>query len=447
MESVDPADMSDALFVEFVKTNLVPILLTLHDISSKRRRQARLILRRVCERSNSSHQLQEFLVSATVACLAGASDTIKAGVIESLGLFAYLMEECEELKDRFVGIVLLLEVSSPQIARSLLKFVRLSIQGCANPETVQQCFGFFIKSILSSEMARSACRVRVRTLIEKLGKKFGWNDLEKKLPEEHMKLFRYTRRMYNRRVRKAVARDSKEDMLDSDSDDSDNEDQGPQFDEKKKTTQIVMIEGGENPVDLLSNQVQFARKRVTPSSSTNLVKLSSDGRIVVEDEETPTETNAKKTVSLSDLAELRDKFNALKKAKVAEKAASGKRSLSSLRSEQAVTKRNRRKHELVGLSQYAPGKSNAFGDAKRSEQDTDPFAYVRLNPSLIREKYKGNAVNSLSQVIKKTGEKAAAKKRKTFGRSGIDGSMFVQKPVFKNKRLASTTSVGKKKKN
>jgi hypothetical protein len=97
---------------------------------------------------------------------------------------------------------------------------------------------------------------------------------------------------------------------------------------------------------------------------------------------------------------------------------------------------------LVGLSQYAPRKANAFGDSKRSEQDTDPFAYVRLNPSLIREKYKGNAVNSLSQVIKKTGEKAA-KKRKSFGRSGIDGSMFVQKPVFKNKRLVS--AIGKKK--
>ncbi len=440
MESVVPTDMSDAEFVEFVKAELVTMILSLHDISSKRRRQSRLLLRRICERSNSNHQLQEFLVSTTIACLAGASETIKAGVIESLGLYAYVLEECEELKDRFVGIILLLEVSSPQIARSLLKFVRLAIQGCANPETVQKCFAFFIKSILDSDMARSACRVRIRTLIEKLGKKFGWNDLEKKIPENHIRLFRYTRRMYNRRVRKAVARDSKDDLLDSDNDDEDDSDMDEI--EERKQEQIVMIEGGDNPVDLLSNQVQFARKRV--SQSTPPAKLSSDGRIVVDDDEMiPPQAPAKKTVSLSDLAELRDKFNALRKAKVAEKTATGGKKSSS-QSEQ-VNKRNRRKHELVGLSQYAPRKANAFGDAKRSEQDTDPFAYVRLNPSLIREKYKGNAISSLSQVIKKTGEKAS-RKRKSFGRSGIDGSMFVQKPVFKNKRLVSAT-LGKQKKN
>lgn len=421
-------DMSDCEFVELITSELTGTLLALHDISSKRRRQARLALRATCARSNADQKLQEFLVSSTVACLAGASDAIKAGVVESLGLFAYVMEDCETLKDRFIGIALLMDVSTPQIARSLLKFVRLAIQGASNPQTVEKCFQFFIKSILGSSLARSACRVRMRTLIEKLGKKFGWNNLEKRIPEEHIRLFRYTRRMYNRRVRKAVDRDTKAaDELDSEDDEDD-------YVEDKSAPEIVMIEGCDNPVDLLSNKVEFARKRSKPILSSD-VKLSCDGRLLVEDETIA--AGPKKTVSLSDLAELRDKFNATKKAKVAEKAGGKKTTVVT-----AITKRNRRKHELVGLSQYAPRKANAFGDSKRSEQDTDPFAYVRLNPSLIREKYKGNAVNSLSQVIKKTGEKAA-KKRKSFGRSGIDGSMFVQKPVFKNKRLVST--VGKKK--
>lgn len=462
MESNFDMNMSDDGFVSHVKMSLPGTLLDIHDISSKRRRNARLVLRRMCERTNTSPHLQEFLVSATVACLAGASETIRASVVESLGLFAYVMEECEALKDRFIKVILLLDVSSPQMARSLLKFVRLSIQGSSNPETIEKCFQFFVKSILGSAVARSACRVRMRTLIEKLGKKFGWNDLEKRIPEEHIKLFRYTRRMYNRRVRKAVERDNKADGL-PESDDEDLSDDDDRVD--PTAAEIVMVENAtETPIDLLSGKLQFARKRQLATSGSGPLKMSADGRILVEDDDkkmTPTKTPA---VSLSDLAELRDRFNALKKAKNAEKAAaslslgksgSGRRTT---RSEQ-ITQRNRRKHELVGLSQYAPKKANAFGDSKRSEQDTDPFAYIRLNPSLIREKYKGNAIGSLSRVIKKTGEKssstAAAAKRFTaksrHGRSGIDGSLFVHKPERKagggnSKRRPLTPIIQKKRK-
>jgi hypothetical protein len=134
----------------------------------------------------------------------------------------------------------------------------------------------------------------------------------------------------------------------------------------------------------------------------------------------------KKRVSLSDLAELRDRSSAFKKAQMVEQT----ETKTMIRKKAtAEIKRNRRRHELIGLTQFAPKKANSFGDSKRSAVDTDPFAYVRLNPSLVREKYKGNALNALSQVIRKTGEKAARKR----GRSGVSGNLFVQKPSFKKR--------------
>ena len=421
-------DMSNEEVIVILRESLPEVILALHDISSKRRREAKLYLRELCNRVNQESTLQESLVSATVTCLAGASETIRAGAIEALGLYAYCLEDCEGLKDRFIRIVLLLEAVSPQMARSIVKFLRLSIQGVNNPELVQTLFQYFVKSILGSSIARGACRVRIRTLLEKLGKKFGWDKLEKMIPEAHIKMFRYTRRMYNRRIRKIQARASKEADSASELDSSDEEE-----------VEMCLHESEERPVDLASGRLPMIRKKKAVSAEQEKLKMSSDGKLIVEDEDEDLEATAeipqqpaKKRVSLSDLAELRDRSSAFKKAQMVEIAHTKQITRKNATTE---IKRNRRRHELIGLTQFAPKKANSFGDAKRSQVDTDPFAYMRLNPSLVREKYKGNALNALSQVIRKTGEKAARKR----GRSGVSGNLFVQKPTFK-KRIPAKTS-------
>jgi hypothetical protein len=413
-------NMSAEQLVQFLRESLPSVILALHDIASRRRREAKLALRALCARANAEPQLQDFLVSTTVACLAGASESIRAGVVEALGLYAYALEDCEDLKARFVGIVLLLGNPTPQMARSLVKFLRLTIQGVTNPEVIDNCFQFFLKTILGSSVARAACRVRIRTLIEKLGKKFGWDKLEKMIPEAHVKMFRYTRRMYNRRVRKSQERATRENESEDDMDSSDEE------------AETLCMYESVDPVDLASGKIPMIRKRL--STDRAAIKTNEEGKLVIEedeemDKETPTvQLQAKKRVSLSDLAELRDRASAFKKAQLAEnvslKTGHGKK-----KSEQ-VSKRSRRKHELIGLTQFAPKKASAFGDCKKATADTDPFAYVRLNPSLVREKYKGNALQALSKVIRKTGEKAGRK----AGRSGVSGTLFVQKPSFKKQR-------------
>jgi hypothetical protein len=408
-------NMSAEDVLVFLRESLPSVILALHDISSKRRRESKLTLRALCERANIEPQLQELLVSTTVACLAGASETIRAGVVEALGLYAYALEDCEDLKRRFINIVLLLDNHSPQMARSMVKFLRLAIQGVSDPDLFDQCFQFFLKNILGSSVARSACRVRIRTLIEKIGKKIGWDRLEKMLPEAHMKLFRYTRRMYNRRVRKSIERSAQDGLSD--------EDDGVNSSDEEVEETMCMFESSSDPVDLASGRIPMMRKRIINKPTDNF-KTNDEGKLVIDDEE---EAPVKKRVSLSDLAELRQRSEDRKKTAVSNN--------SSQKASHAVTKRNRRKHELIGLTQFAPKKTNAYGDAKRATTDTDPFAYVRLNPSLVREKYKGNAIQALSQVIRKTGEKAGRKKV-SRGRSGIAGNLFVQKPSFKVRKVS-----------
>jgi hypothetical protein len=435
-------DMSTEEVLTFLKDEFPNTIISLHDISSKRRKSSRQLLRSLCERANAEYKLQEALVSSAVACLAGSSEGIRAGVVEFLGLCAYALEDCEELKKRFTRIVLLLENRTPQISRSMIKFLRLAAQGLRDPDAQTECIEYFVKSIMGSRMARSACRIRIRTVIEKFGKRFGWDQFERMLPEEHLRLFRYTKRMYKRRVRQAKARDLKDDM--SDFDDSENEDDDASSASSEEEEEIVMREDDERPIDLMSNRVPLVRKRdIVKKKTSSSAKIHSDGRLIVEDEESNELVTAQpKRMCLADLAELRDKSNAMKKAKMAERGSVG--SLKSNSKKMKDSKRLRRKHELTGLTQFAPKKAHAFGDAKRSQQETDPFAYVRLNPSLIREKYKGNAIKSLSQVVRKTGEKAS-RKRVLPGRGGVAGNMFVQKPSFKKPHVERPKTRGSRK--
>ena len=404
MESSSPQDMSTEEVLSFLRESLPAHILTLHDISSKRRHQARKLIRGLARRANEEYPLQEAVVAATVACLAGASEGIRAGVVECLGLYAYTFEDCEDLKLRFLRIVLLLDNHSPQMARSVVKFLRLAIQGISDPEALNSCFKYFVRTILGSETARAACRIRIRTLVEKLGKRFGWLALERMIPEQHMQLFRYTKRMYHRKVRDCQAASKRKEAKKGLSDDEDS---------SSEDEEEVCLKDGTS--DLANVRLVSRRHGMAPA----VPKMHADGRFVIEDDAEALPAPVAKRLSLDDLAELRDKTTALRKAKSVQQ-------VSSASAAKVQSKRMRRKHEVIGLTQFAP-KKNAFGDAKKTG-DTDPYAYMRLNPSLVREKYKGNALESISQLVKKTGEKAARKKK---GRNGVAGSIFLTKPIFK----------------
>jgi len=55
-------------------------------------------------------------------------------------------------------------------------------------------------------------------------------------------------------------------------------------------------------------------------------------------------------------------------------------------------------HIVKGLDGFKPGKKKAAGDARRKSA-LEPFAYVRLNPKVTKEKFRGKATESFARVV------------------------------------------------
>lgn len=56
-------------------------------------------------------------------------------------------------------------------------------------------------------------------------------------------------------------------------------------------------------------------------------------------------------------------------------------------------------HLIKGLDTYKPGRKKAQGDAQRKGSKLEPFAYVRLNPKVTKEKFKTKATETFAKVV------------------------------------------------
>jgi len=89
--------------------------------------------------------------------------------------------------------------------------------------------------------------------------------------------------------------------------------------------------------------------------------------------------------------------------------------LKSIREEREERKKQKARaknsHAVRGLMHYDTQKNGARGDAKRKGQALDPYAYVSLNPRLMREKHRDKAIRSFKEVVGKAPERGAKAKK------------------------------------
>ncbi|CAE7217698.1 unnamed protein product [Symbiodinium sp. KB8] len=109
------------------------------------------------------------------------------------------------------------------------------------------------------------------------------------------------------------------------------------------------------------------------------LRFAADGRLVVDD---AAEEKGKDEAPQFTLSQLAAQRKARAEAKAQARAA------------------RRGVHVIKGMESYKPGRKRAQGDAKRKGAKLEPFAYVRLNPKVTKEKFKTKATETFSKVIK-----------------------------------------------
>eukprot|EP00930_Biecheleria_cincta_P067354 TRINITY_DN5388_c0_g1_i1.p1 TRINITY_DN5388_c0_g1~~TRINITY_DN5388_c0_g1_i1.p1 ORF type:complete len:1401 (+),score=326.79 TRINITY_DN5388_c0_g1_i1:64-4203(+) len=121
------------------------------------------------------------------------------------------------------------------------------------------------------------------------------------------------------------------------------------------------------------------------------LRFAEDGRLVVDEEKAEAEDENSKS----------GKFNVGTDSQTKPKALSQLAAQRRARAEAKARARSARKgsHIVKGLDTFKPGKKKAQGDARRKSK-FEPYAYIRLNPKVTKEKFKSKATESFSKVVK-----------------------------------------------
>ncbi|CAD7955143.1 unnamed protein product [Amoebophrya sp. A120] len=96
-----------------------------------------------------------------------------------------------------------------------------------------------------------------------------------------------------------------------------------------------------------------------------------------------------------------------------------------------VQKRDKKQHTVRGVTHYAPTKGKARGDAKPRGAQHEPYAYVALNPRLMKEKFKQKSVSTFKAVTGKAPERGNKAKKLQVKKKGNKKS---RKSGKKNKK-------------
>ncbi|KAF4670710.1 hypothetical protein FOL47_001859 [Perkinsus chesapeaki] len=400
------------------------------------------LLTDVCRRCSSSYNSLLALINIVCAGLAGSSIDMVCASVETLGL---VVEQCwpveasvsaktasnpfavsggassestqkVALLREVVKTVLMVRADGKAIEKPLFKSLLLFARSClrVGDGLNNECLEMYTKLTLSAEgRSQMQMKMGMRRLMEKLGKRVGWAELAAATPEEHRPLVKHVQKQLERERRRRImerAAAGGGDKGAAEVDVSESSDDDDEDDERRHVTRgvkgadgkggFVIDENGEEPLDLLGRGGQKGVKETTSMKGRrkvnegNRILKEEDGKIIVEAPEEPT-TNKK--------PEMEDAAIAIKKK--------GLGRLAEIRAAKKGARRARLQHEVKGLDQCAPGSKNrGSGDAQRQSAALQPYAYVRLNPKLVKEKFKSESIRSIDRVVK-AGEEEKKKAR------------------------------------
>jgi ribosomal RNA-processing protein 12 len=319
-------------------------------------------------------------------------------------------------------VLLLSDDPSREVVKSLVGFVRVSIVAMT-PEQLQPLLPDILNGLLKYHRGKDRFRAKIKIIIKKLVKLFGFEALMPLVPESDSRLLTHMRKLSDREARrKSTRRDRKkseavhfDEMVASDEDDSD--DGRTLLTSATRMSRMTNRSGKQTPKrrrgeprENTADSVAFSRK--SRSEVTIRLKNDNDGNVF------DVMDLAKKTVRFTDSpSEDSDSEGPI------EFDVSGKLVVPDSHSERHSTNQyddnmsygttqSRIKVEDSAPAKKIPQKraqklgssykaKKAGGDVKKKGQKYDPYAYVPLDGRSYTKKNRHHAVEQMGAVVQK----------------------------------------------
>jgi len=390
---------------------LVPeIMLRLREVGIQARATARECLHALFT-ATAENNLQEDFVHLLCAGLAG-SRLLKTQALDALSRLLFEQNGCGmsvQLMDQLAELVLVLLKDEKIVFKTALKFCKIMLYVFPDDLVRKHLKAILVGAFASTHIA--SARMLVRKIVEKAIKRLPYEEVNTLFPEKHRPLLCYVSKMLDKRKRKKDdEKKGYDEFMEEEGEDeeaSDHENEGRKRKTRKRNAvELEIHEDEDDVVDFLGQDTSAhlvattkRRKLNQPDEEIKKLKVGDDGKLIVEESESESEIEEAKP---------RNKEKPLL-------APGSKKSLSklqALRKKRALPKKTKKTttkgHTVKGLESFAPNKKGR-GDAKK-KNTMDPYAYVKFNNKLFKEKHKSKAVSSFETVTQ--GGKKALKGRK-----------------------------------
>lgn len=371
---------TDMNLYEFLPPLVGEIILCTKEANGKAREIAFEVLismASLMDSKNKQKGLTDFLEMITGG-LAGQTPHMRSATVVSLSRvifeFGKTNDQIKTVMPMLLEtILLLLHEKAREVIKSVIGFLKLSIAILSKDE-----FQVYLPNVITGLLqwigtSKNRFRAKVRIIMIKLCRKYGYDVIMELVPEADQKLIAHIKKETEKDQQKHTKTvDKKSDTFDSFMSDDESENEEDQTQNTKSKT--MLMERDDEIVDFLD---QSAVKNIVSKKQASGRKqhkddefnLAKDGRIIIQDDEKATDEE-----QLSDIE--------------VPKIAKSIKSLS--------VKRNEKPSEASGSKFKA---KKAGGDVKKKDS-VEPYAYLPLDPKHMAKRNKRSAVQQYNKVVK-----------------------------------------------
>lgn len=401
----------------------------LKDSNAKSREAAYHLL--VALASKGDAEIIEFL-QVVIAALGAKTSHMLSAVVMALSRIVYetAMDNWylrSHLPSLLQTVLVLIDEDSREVVKSVVGFIRICV-AVIPPEQLEPLLPELLGTLLRSNQTKSRFRAKIKIILKKLVKHFGYEALMPHVPDSETRLLTHMRKLDEREKRRRRAQKEDEivqarnfdELVESDEEDSDD---GRTFmtgatgftrhtrqekssagksvistrssvaSRKSKAASVPKIrlpdETDGEILDILGSKmakrVHFAGNDDDDSDSDDeVMEFNEEGKIIVREDDSDDEKE-EHTMTSQHGSYKRRRISKFEAAKVARNEKSSKK-----------------KH-----SQQTPGYGAAYtskkagGDVKKKGQKYEPYAYVPLDGRAYSKKNRKNAVAQMSSVVRK----------------------------------------------